>query len=65
MKILIIGHELHSHSHSYIFNGIYISLKYLDHKVDWIYTDEEINKIKNKNTNYDIILTELYYNKNV
>jgi hypothetical protein len=65
MKILIIGHELHSHSHSYIFNGIYIALQHLNHKVDWIYTDEEINKIKNKNTNYDIILTELYYNKNI
>ena len=65
MKSLIIGHELHTHTHSYIFNGIYRALKYLDYKVDWIYNDEQINKIKIENIKYDIIITELYYNKNI
>ena len=65
MKILIIGHELHSHTHSYIFNGIYRSLKYLNYDVEWIYNDEQLNKIKNENLIYNIIITELYYNKNI
>ena len=65
MKILIIGHKLHSHTHSYIFNGIYKTLKYLNHDVEWIYNDIEINKIKKENIIYDIIITELYYNKNI
>ena len=65
MKILIIGHELHSHTHSYIFNGIFRTLKYLNYDVEWIYFDDQINKIKNENIIYDIIITELYYNKNI
>ena len=65
MKILIIGHKLHSHTHSYIFNGIYIALKYLNYEVNWIYDDIEINRIKKDNIFYDIIITELYYQKNI
>ena len=65
MKFIIIGHELHTHTHSYIFNGIYRALIYLNYKVDWIYNDEQINKIKNENIKYDVIITELYYNKNI
>lgn len=65
MKFLIIGHELHSHTHSYIFNGIYRALKYMKYEVDWIYNDEQINKIKSEEIKYNLIITELYYNKNI
>ena len=65
MKILIIGHELHSHTHSYIFFGIYRALNFLNYNVDWIYKEDDINNIINNNINYDIIITELYYNKNI
>jgi hypothetical protein len=65
MKILIIGHELHSHTHSYIFFGIYRALIFLKYNVDWIYKEDDINNIINNNINYDIIITELYYNKNI
>ena len=64
-QILIIGHTLHTHTHSYVFNGIYRALKYLGHSVEWIGTDEEINLIKNNNKHYDIIITEIYHNKNI
>jgi len=67
-NILIIGHELHSHTHSYIFNGIYKALIALNYNVDWIQNDDDINKIKSlipSKIQYDIIITELYYNKNI
>jgi hypothetical protein len=65
MKILIIGHQLHSHTHSYIFFGIYRALIYLQHNVDWIYKENDINTIINNKIDYNIIITELYYNKNI
>ena len=67
-NILIIGHELHSHTHSYIFNGIYKALIALNYNVDWIQNDDDINKVKSlisSKIQYDIIITELYYNKNI
>ena len=64
-QILIIGHTLHTHAHSYVFNGIYRALIYLGYNVDWIGTDDEINLIINNNKHYDIIITEIYHNKNI
>ena len=64
-KILIIGHELHSHTHSYIFNAINRALIFLNYNVEWIYNINDINKIIDLNIHYDIIITELYYNKNI
>jgi hypothetical protein len=65
-NILIIGHELHSHTHSYIFNGIYKALIALNYNVDWIHNDNDIYKIKSLNSSkINIIITELYYNKNI
>jgi hypothetical protein len=67
-NILIIGHELHSHTHSYIFNGIYKALIELNYNVDWIQNEDDINKVKSLNSSkiyYDIIITELGDNKNI
>jgi hypothetical protein len=34
-KVIIWGHQLHNHTHSYIHNGFYIGFKYLGYKVYW------------------------------
>lgn len=60
---LIIGHELHSHTHSYVYNGIYRSLKYMKYDVDWVYDRKDIDNIIGNGKKYDIIITELCHNK--
>jgi len=42
-KVIIWGHQLHNHTHSYIHNGFYIGFKYLGYKVYWFNEDGENN----------------------
>jgi len=37
----------------------------MKYDVDWIYKEDDINNIINNNIYYDVIITELYYNKNI
>ena len=34
-KVIIWGHELHNHTHSYIHNAFYRTFKYLGYNVYW------------------------------
>ena len=40
-KVIIWGHKLHDHTHSYIHNGFYIAFKHLKFETYWF--DEEGN----------------------
>jgi len=50
-KIVIWGHELHSHTHSYIHNAFYKAFKHLGYETYWLSdTEENIEKMDYKNT---------------
>lgn len=42
-KIIIWGHELHNHTHSYIHNAFYIAFKYMGYDVYWFNRDGKNN----------------------
>lgn len=42
-KIIIWGHELHNHTHSYIHNAFYITFKHLNYDVYWFNEDGKNN----------------------
>ena len=44
-QIIIWGHKLHSHTHSYIHNAFYIAFKYLKYKVLWL--DDNTQDLQN------------------
>ena len=46
-KIIIWGHELHDHTHSYIHNGFYIAFKHLGYEIYWLSDKEENTKLMN------------------
>ena len=41
-KIIIWGHPLHSHTHSYIHNAFYIAFKYLGYNNYWFHDNSDI-----------------------
>ena len=59
-KIIIWGHELHSHTHSYIHNAFYIALRYLNYNVYWFNTDGINNYPDDKLINFDNSLILLH-----
>jgi hypothetical protein len=44
-KVIIWGHPLHSHTHSYIHEAFYRAFKYLDYETYWVTTVDEIKNI--------------------
>lgn len=48
-KIIIWGHELHNHTHSYIHNAFYRTFKYLGYNVYWFNEDGKNNYPENDN----------------
>jgi hypothetical protein len=49
-KIIIWGHKLHSHTHSYIHYGFYKAFLYLGYKTLWLDTTDNITQINFENT---------------
>lgn len=55
-KVIIWGHKLHTHTHSYIHYGFYKAFKHLNYNVYWL--DEEDNDFKNFNFDNCLFITE-------
>jgi hypothetical protein len=51
-KVIIWGHQLHNHTHSYIHNAFYIGFKHLGYKVYWFNENGE-NNYPNSNEEVD------------
>jgi hypothetical protein len=61
-KIVIYGHKLHSHTHSYIFYGFYKAFKYLEYETLWI---DETDDVSNVNFDNSLFLTETQVENNI
>ena len=49
-QIVIWGHKLHSHTHSYIHNAFYIAFQYLGYKTLWLNRSDNISDINFSNS---------------
>jgi len=49
-QIVLWGHKLHSHTHSYIHNGFYIAFKHLGYKTLWLDNTDDISNIEFEHT---------------
>lgn len=49
-KVVIWGHPLHSHTHSYIHDGFYKAFNYLGYQVEWFDKDTDVSAIDFSNT---------------
>ncbi len=54
-KVVIWGHKLHSHTHSYIHNAFYVAFKHLGYKTYWFDNQDNIDDFDFTNT---LFLTE-------
>ena len=69
-KVIIWGHKLHTHTHSYIHYGFYKAFKHLNYDVYWL-DDNDINNDMNNNIynnlNFDncLFITEGQVDKNI
>jgi hypothetical protein len=54
-QVVIWGHKLHSHTHSYIHNAFFIAFKHLGYKTIWLDENDNISNIDFSNT---LFLTE-------
>jgi hypothetical protein len=61
-KIIIWGHKLHSHTHSYIHAAFYKAFKYLDHETLWL---DDSDNIEGLDTNECIFITEGQVDKKI
>jgi hypothetical protein len=61
-KIIIWGHKLHSHTHSYIHYGFYKAFKYLNYNVHWFDDNDNVN---NFNFSNSLFITEHQVNNNI
>ena len=62
MKIVIWGHKLHSHTHSYIHYGYWRAADYLGHEVYW-YDDKD--NVYDEDFSNSIFITEHQVCKNI
>ena len=60
--IIIWGHKLHSHTHSYIHNGFYIAFKNLGYKTSW-YDDKD--NVSGVDFSCSLFITEHQVNKKI
>ena len=49
-QIVIWGHKLHSHTHSYIHNGFYIAFQHLGYKTLWLDNNDDVSQINFSNS---------------
>ena len=61
-KVIIWGHPLHSHTHSYIHEAFYRAFKYLGYEVYWVSSIDEISNIDLANT---LFITEGQVDKKI
>lgn len=61
-KVIIWGHPLHSHTHSYVHEGYYKALKFLGYNVSWFHDN---NFPKDFDYNNSIFITEGFADKNI
>jgi hypothetical protein len=61
-QVVIWGHKLHSHTHSYIHNGFYIGFKHLGFKTLWF---DDNDNVKNINFSNTLFITEHQVNKKI
>lgn len=55
MKIVIWGHKLHTHTHSYVHEGFFRAFRYLGFDVSWLDNSDDVSEFDFSNT---IFLTE-------
>lgn len=51
-KVIIWGHKLHSHTHSYIHNGFFRAFNYLGYRTLWLDSADDVSKIDTSNALY-------------
>jgi hypothetical protein len=61
-KIIIWGHKLHSHTHSYIHNGFYLGFKKLGFETLWFDDNDDVRNIDFSNS---LFITEHQVNKKI
>lgn len=61
-KVIIWGHKLHSHTHSYIFNGFYLGFKALGYDVYWF---DDLDNVSNLNLENCLFITENQVDKKI
>ena len=61
-KIIIWGHPLHSHTHSYIHNAFYIAFKYLGYNTYWFHDNSDITGFDFSNS---LFITEHQVDKKI
>lgn len=61
-QVIIWGHKLHSHTHSYIHNGFYRAFNYLGYKTYWF---DNNDNIKDFNFNNSLFITEGQVDTNI
>ena len=61
-QVVIWGHKLHSHTHSYIHNGFFIAFKSLGYKTFWFDDSDNVVDFDFKNT---LFITEHQVNKKI
>lgn len=49
-KVVIWGHKLHSHTHSYIHNGFYVAFKHLGYDTYWFDDNDDVSDFDFENT---------------
>jgi len=61
-KIVIWGHKLHTHTHSYIHNGFYIAFKHLGYDTYWYDDDDDVSTV---DFSCSLFITEHQVNKKI
>lgn len=61
-KVVIWGHKLHSHTHSYVMNGFYRTLKHIGINVYWFDDNDKINDV---DFNRTLFITEGQVDKKI
>lgn len=64
-QVVIWGHKLHTHTHSYIHNAFYRTFKYLGYKTIWLDNSDSDNIINNINFSNTMFITEGQVDKNI
>jgi hypothetical protein len=63
-RVIIWGHKLHSHTHSYIHNGFYIAFKYLNYDTYW-FDNNDISVRDKFNFDNSLFITEGQVDSNI
>jgi len=61
-KVIIWGHKLHSHTHSYIHNAFYIAFKHMGYETYWFDDKDDVKKFDFSNS---LFLTEGQVDKKI